>query len=278
MTSDGTHDSVIIQHITSELKDITTYHAERKSTLIVDAAKLLADKYEDKSVICSKLQKEWSKLDISKSYISLQLPAEYKRSYSKPELPNETELSQYLTRLEDILLAHAKIYREFRRMALADDDVASAMKEEIMHVHYSHGIKERAAYIDSVMRDINSQMSNAGQFSELLEVIKILQSECHAINSLTDPREKYSTAWKLTLKLVFIFRSYGGVASMLSESKKHAAKWLSTVDHDPELSKIINNTAKCPSCGWNFATWLEKAKYAEKHMLRIPKIVRKTQK
>ena len=269
---EGTNDSVLIRHITSELEDITTYHADRKSTLILDAAKILAEKYNDKSIICSKLQKEWGKLDISKSYISLQLPPEYKRPYAKPEPPTETELTQYLTRLADILEAHAKIYKEFRRMARENKEVALQIEHELRNVHYSHDVKRRAEYLDGILWDMKNQMSNIRQFSELLELAKILQSECHAINSLTDPREKYSTAWKLTLKLVFIFRSYGGVASMLSKSKKHAAKWLSSVDHDPELDKIIRNTARCPSCGWDYATYLEKAKYAEKHMLNIPKI------
>ena len=277
-TNDGTHDSVIIQHITNELKEITTYHADRKSVLIKDAARLLAEKYDDTSVICAKLQKEWKDIDISKSYISLQLPEEYKRVYSKPEQPTETQLTQYLARLEDVLTAHAKIYREFRKAAIADEDVAHAMQDEIMEVHYSHNVKERAAYVDAQLNELRSQMSNIGNFSELVEVVKILQSETHSINSLTDPRVKYSTAFKLTLKLVFLFRSYGGVAKMLSSSKRHAAKWLSAVDDDEQLKRIIEKTACCPSCGWSFATYLERAKYAEMHALPIPKIQFKRKK
>ena len=106
---EGTNDSVLIEDETKELKEILAYHSQRKSELILEAAKKLEDKYEDRSVIASRLKKEWQGLDITPRYIELQLPAQYKRSY-KTEKITKGKVNEYISRLQKLHTTIASIY------------------------------------------------------------------------------------------------------------------------------------------------------------------------
>jgi len=265
---EGINDAVIIRDETKELKDVTILHDEKKRDLIIRAAGKLAEKYEDKSVICSRLQKEWRDINISQTYIKQTLPDEYKRDYTKKEIKTEdvTEAQEYLKELEDIHLAQAKLLHEYRRVAESrpelDDQISQILAD----------VKQMKRDIGDAVDEVKLQMDDSVHYLQISEWLKSIQTECHAINTLVDCRQHFTTAWKFSLKLIFNFKSHNHVATLLANSKKNSAKWLSDIHKDEETAHLFRTVGKCPRCDWDWTLWWEKAKYALANGRKMPLI------
>ena len=108
----GTNDAKLIRAETTELQEIMDYHSKRKKELILSAAEKLANKYDNKSIIGNKLVKAWEDLDISKRYILLNLPPEYKREYNKEKVePNK--VSDLFGEIRKLCLDMANMFPSF---------------------------------------------------------------------------------------------------------------------------------------------------------------------
>ena len=265
-STNGTHDSVIIQSETEELSEILSYKSKRKSELILEAAIKLEDKYTDHSVIASKLKKEWSTLQISPKYIEDILPAQYKRQYTKPEPVTPGMAEAFFRELSSTLKTVAKncdIYAD----RLTDDMLNQKAMDILMDIHDMHENATQA------MADTIKQLEGIHQFKDLFGLLEIIKAEAEAITNMLSERQKFNAAWKLTLKMLLIYKSADNVAKMIDKSKKNGGKHISDLNKDPELHRLAQTIAKCPKCAWDWSIWMERAFAAQKKGLtKIPAI------
>ena len=127
-------------------------------------------------------------------------------------------------------------------------------------------IKLVSKNFDVYVQDFKKLMSHCRELSDFVEVIKNLEIDMDACKKLLDRRRKFSTAFKLELRMAMIFLSYDHIASKLrtSDGNKISAKWISFVNSDESLDRILTRANCCPACNWDHTRWLEQAAAAEK--------------
>ena len=261
----GTIDAKLIRAETNELQEIMEYHSKRKKELILSAAEKLAEKYDDTSVIGNKLVKAWEDLDISKRYILLNLPPEYKREYTKEKVtPNQ--VSNLFAELRKLCLDMANMYGTWSKKTL-EKPLAETVEKIIIDFHQIHEHAEIA------LKELINDLCKITQFNQLQEFVKIHREEVVAMRELLDDRVKFTQSWLLTLKMILLYKSYDHVASMLVYKKKYGAKFQSQKDKDKTLEKILTSAGHCPKCDWDWQNWMQRAtKRLEKGIETAPKL------
>ena len=262
------NDAVLILNETKELKDLANLNDEKKSDIILRAARKLEDKYDDHSVIAAKLKRAWKDINISPTYIRAILPEQYHRPYTTPadrQKIKPTDMEKFCMDIKSLLNNASKLWGQFATR---------------LHDDYVHGRAETIIYDQNAMRQDAETASEEliGQIEKIIDtkslngLTKELNHDYNAIRSLLDERQKFSVSWKLTIKLLLLWRSFDGVAKLLVNSKKHGAKWLSKIDHDPELEDFFRHAGHCPKCNWDWTRYMEKAHIAQKHLRKVPKL------
>lgn len=247
----GTNDSTLIRQETNELQEIMKYHSTRKKELIIQAAEKLSAKYDDKSVIGNKLVKAWEDLDISKKYILLNLPKEYKREYNKEKVtPNQ--VSNLFGELRKLCLDMGNMFGTWQKKML-DKDTADQTKDLLIDIHKIHEHAELA------LKELIEDMCKITQFSQLQELVKIYREEVVAMREILDDRVKFTKSWLLTLKMILLYKSYDHVASMLVYQKKYGAKFQSQKDKDKTLEQILTRAGHCPKCDFDWQNWMQRS-------------------
>ena len=263
---EGTHDNVIIQEETEELKLICDKSNEKKKELILQAAEKLAGKYQDRSVISSKLKKAWSEINISSTYIMECLPAEYKREYTKPLKVRPGEAEAFFIELAGVMREISKTC-EVYAAKIKDAQIDGQIQEMLLDIHECHKNASRAMLI------LKERMSEIRHFKDLFKFLSELKAEARAVAGMTSERQKFTASWKLALQVLTIWKSYDHIASQIVDSKKHGAKWVSRITHDEQTKKLYGMVKCCPACGWDWQVWMEQAMALQrKGSEKIPKI------
>ncbi len=257
MSLDADHlsDELILKDEISQMDEVSA----RKSVIILSAAEKLASKYADNpTVICSKLQKIWG-ARVSRAYIYDTLPETYKRAYkvapkpAKDDSP-QTTFQELMVRLADASRVQADTFDSILKQCQEDPDLEKELTADLEKI-----IKDFHNNFDANVKEQARALSKIRHLAGFIDLVKDLELQVDACKNLVDRRRKFSTAVKLTLKMMIIYKSYNDIATSLNLKRKFGAKWISHIDHDKTLQKLITHTSCCPSCGWNYAVWLEKA-------------------
>lgn len=283
-----TNDNVIIKFELEQLTELAKDQEEVKRKLILAAAeKLATEKYNDnQKVIASKLQallcKEIPARDgnpaiyakVSKSYLYDVLPIQYKHEKKKQVKQDDTPenlFEEFLTRGVDICKDLSTVLNEslnsVQALRKSDDKKDQKLYKEI-----------KSDWEDFVRHDtliknfekLQKELSDIGQVDDFINFIKLIEAEVISIKKLADKRQKFSTATKILLKMVFTIRSHDYLAKTLT-GNKYGGKWLSAIEKDEELQRFLG-MIKCPKCNFNFEQWIEKAKQCERMGIAVPEI------
>ena len=264
VTDIETFDSQIIEEETRELKTLTRENAKRKSELIILAAKKLEEKYEDHSVIASRLTKLWSDVDIHPDTIQKALPEKYKRKYQKPEPVPESELQFFFKRLNELHKSAAKLCMVYSNRLQQDSELDKQLSKIIPELYKS--------MMCDTAGECREQFKKIIDMKTLINSLVDIELEFDAIRSMLDERQKFCMAWKFNLKILMVVKSFNFLSSRFIGSKKNGAKWLSKMDSDKNINRLFEAEYKCPKCDWDGSLYYEKLVLAQKRGRKIPDI------
>ena len=278
------NDSVLIRSELQELADIESSVIGRKKDIILQAADKLAMKYvENPSIVSTKLKAILSKditvmengkakttyARISPQYIMDVLPAKYKQANSRrDEKKDDTPTNLFEEALTlmaeclDVASATTKnMLKTVQKIRTDDPKLYNEIKSDFGTLATEAGVAQIKLYLEKEL----SEIRNIKQFVNLL---KNILTTARSLQSLQDPRQKFSAAAKLNLRILFVTDSYDHLAAKLT-GNKYGGKWLSMIDRDPRL-KSLAELIKCPACLFDGARWIEKAKHCQDEGLEIP--------
>ncbi len=252
---DAIADEVLIRTEIEAMDEVST----RKGAIIIQAAEKLATKYQNNpTVICGKLQKIWG-TKISRAYIYQVLPPTFRREYKQApketaaDIP-KTAFQELLTRLADASREQAQVFDSINQQCQDDPDLEKELTADLEKT-----IGDFHTNFDAKVKELAGRLSKIRHLKGFIDLVKDMELEVDACKNLVDKRRKFSTALKLTFKIMIIYKSYNDIATSLNLKRKFGAKWISHIDHDKNLQQLITHTSCCPACGWDYALWLEKA-------------------
>ena len=289
-------DSALITAETAALKAVLFQEHGHKKQLVVEAGHKLAQKYaDDTSVVCARLQRCWAGLEITANYIQRCLPPEYKQQRHNPHgtgqpttvtgeggggnRPDGGEGDDEALYPDDDDLGPSSPSASHNTPPTTHDDPAAQYWDatQDMLTAMSRAIRAMAAATARSPEEASAAHAaittmNSHTPKQFLAEIREATASAQGMAALQDGRQKYSTAMKITLKTLYLFLAYEHVAGMLYGARPHGAKWMSKIDHDPEIHTLMERAGKCPSCGWDQAVWYEKAREAQRMMRKVPPI------
>ena len=293
---DGINDDVLIRSEIEKIDDLINAQEKTKRELIISAADKLAMKYQDdQTVICAKLQGILCRDKItknadgeiissvyaraSKQYVREILPEKYKRTYKTRNDSASTGPENDDTpanEIEEALAWMAEIYENAASVAksnLADLQElrnSDSSDDHLLYKEMSDTFREIISHANMVktFKFMQKQIAEIRDMKEFVLFLKDLNTSVKSTKNLNDKRQKFSTAMKMHLQIMFVTESYDHVASKLT-GKPHGAKWLSKIDRDGAIKKL-NEILKCPNCGLNANKWIEKAKENQNACIDLP--------
>ena len=278
------NDSVLIRSELQELADIESSVIGRKKDIILQAADKLAMKYVDNpTVVSTKLKAILSKditvmengkakttyARISPQYIMDVLPAKYKQANSRrDEKKDDTPTNLFEEALTlmaeclDVASATTKnMLKTVQKIRTDDPKLYNEIKSDFETLACSEGVAE-------LRRSLAKEVSHLRNITDFVEFQKHILATLKSLQSLQDPRQKFSTAAKLNLKILFITDSYDHLAAQLT-GNKYGGKWLSMIDRDKILDRF-QKLIECPNCLFDGSRWIEAAKHSQQEGLDIP--------
>ena len=284
-----TNDDMILRDEIQELREIQNSNIERKRDLILTAAQKLSLKYPDTRVICTKLKMllgrdhvkntESGKTKVtyamvSPQYITDVLPPKYKHPNSRRDTNADNTPDNLF---EESLLILTKIFD-------SQSSVTKSMLKSVQKLRHSHNQEDQQAYQDikddwekiithenlqKTFEYLQKQLSEISNLADFIRLLQEFRATAKSMQSLHDLRQKFSTAMKLNLRLLFLTHSYDHISTKLNGRKHHGGKWMSTIDHSESL-QLLEKLIKCPKCGFNSERWKEKFRYNQEAGLPIP--------
>ena len=301
----GTADDVIIREEVDALDDLAAEQDGRKRDIILRAADKLGEKYADNPSIVGQRLKNIIARDrliklpdgterqvfarVSPAYVYMIIPARYKVEYEAVDPEEESAKREGLTPLErflddagalclqlgPMLDAHAAQLEDMRTSKNKEDQEAFAAAAAEFDSLNKLGAAKFAAHTHEIVRlDLSGPAELTGAMTQSLARA---EADAAALRKLSDRRIKFSTATRIILRLIFLFRHYGDVAGKINHSKKHGAKWLASIDKDESLAQFTSLTA-CPNCRFDFDVWMEKARERQERGLDAPPVDSKFQR
>ncbi len=234
-------DAEIIGNLITQMDSLETTRAK----IILKAANKLADsgKYEDTTIISSRLKRIWT--TISKSTIDKALPDMYKRKYEQKADIGDAPRSlvqEVLARIDDLDATFRQQTTQLLRHCKADDDVDKTLTDQLPKT-----FKEINS--DKFWNLVRDQSRIITDIDGLIEYIKVMQANADWILQATDYRIKLDAFIRLRLRMMSVYETVGSLARIFHISSKwaHAAKEDATVD---ETLKALRN---CPECKCNLS-------------------------
>ena len=292
------NDDVLIRSEIERLDEILSKEDKYKRELILKAADKLAMKYQDNTtVVCAKLHAlicrdkttrapdgeiiSRTHARVSKGYVNEILPKKYKRKYELQEQSlsasdDDPDDDTPINSAEEALAWLFDIYKDAASVAkshLADMQQLRRSENPQDQKLYKEMVSDFEDIIshknlEKTFKLLQKQISEIRDLTQFVEMLKNLKTSVKANKNLLDGRQKFSTAMKMHLQILFVTESYDHIASTLT-GKPHGAKWLSQIDRDKSISKL-NEIIKCPKCGLNANKWIEKAKENQKRCMDLP--------
>ena len=137
------------------------------------------------------------------------------------------------------------------------------------------GAAKFAAHTHEIVRlDLSGPAELTGAMTQSLARA---EADAAALRKLSDRRIKFSTATRIILRLIFLFRHYGDVAGKINHSKKHGAKWLAQ-HRQGRVARPVHLAHGLPQLPVRFRRLDEKARERQERGLDAPPVDSKFQR
>ena len=299
----STADDVIIRDELAALDDMAGRDDRFKRDIIRAAAEKLGAKYAAQPTIVAQRLRQLIAQDrmvhlpngtvrqvyarVSKAYLYMAIQPEYRSEQSAawrggpddPDAPDDagpaSDLERFLNAATGMMVSMAPALEahmeQLDSMKRGNDAADRAAYDEVVADFDKlnrMGGKELADYLHEIASD---ELGSMGLSGTILKWTERLECDAAAIKKLSDRRVKFSTATRLLLRMIFMFRHYGDIAGKLNHTKKHGAKWLASIDKDEMLARFVDLTS-CPHCHFDFELWMEQARERQARGLDTPAV------